>query len=124
MNKIQLLLMTAPISESKADKVVSILRRIAGVKISVVGELPSVIRANPAIGGRRRAVLSPRQVEVIREMALGTRTKDIARILNVSVKTVESHRQQLMARLGIWNIPGLVRYALRTGILSSDWLMK
>jgi DNA-binding NarL/FixJ family response regulator len=61
--------------------------------------------------------LSPRQREVLRLIAEGQTTKAIARILGVSVKTVESHRSQLMERLKIHDIAGLVRYAIRVGMI-------
>jgi DNA-binding CsgD family transcriptional regulator len=48
--------------------------------------------------------------------------KEIGRLLGISAKTVETHRQNLMDRLGITHVPGLVRYALRSGILPMSWL--
>lgn len=64
-----------------------------------------------------RVILTPRQEEVLRLIAEGLSTKDIAARLNVSVKTVESHRSQLMDRLGIYDVAGLVKYAIRTGLI-------
>lgn len=61
--------------------------------------------------------LTPRQREVLRQVAEGHTTKAIARSLGVSVKTVETHRAQLMDRLDIHEIAGLVRYAIRTGLV-------
>ena len=58
--------------------------------------------------------LTPRQREILRLIADGWSTKQIAQILRISGKTVETHRAQLMERLGIFDVPGLVRYALRT----------
>ena len=57
--------------------------------------------------------LTKRQIEVLRLVAEGRRTSDIAKGLNISVKTVESHRTQIMRRLDIHDIVGLVRYAIR-----------
>ena len=53
-------------------------------------------------------------------IAEGNSTKEIAVKLNVSVKTVETHRMKIMERLGIHDIPGLVRYAIRNGIISTQ----
>jgi DNA-binding NarL/FixJ family response regulator len=64
--------------------------------------------------------LTPRQREILQLIAEGNSTKEIAQKLIVSVKTIESHRIQLMERLGIHDIAGLVRYAIRMGIISSD----
>ena len=68
--------------------------------------------------------LTPRQTDVLRELASGLRTKEIALKLKVSIKTVETHRLQLMQRLGIRLIPRLVRFALQTGVLPASWLLE
>lgn len=62
--------------------------------------------------------LTARQREILVLMAEGQTTKQIARNLNISVKTVESHRSQLTERLNIHDIAGLVRFALRTGLVN------
>lgn len=64
--------------------------------------------------------LSPRQSEVLRLIALGRATKEIAYQLGLSPKTVETHRAQIMERLGIRDVAGLVRYALRRGLINDD----
>ncbi|HYR44320.1 MAG TPA: response regulator transcription factor [Terriglobia bacterium] len=64
--------------------------------------------------------LTERQREVLQLIAEGKATKDIAVVLELSVKTVETHRKDLMERLGIHDVPGLVRYAIRTGIIRAD----
>jgi DNA-binding NarL/FixJ family response regulator len=62
--------------------------------------------------------LTPRQREILQLIAEGHTTQEIANKLTISVKTVETHRAQLMDRLGIHEIAGLVRYAIRTGIIT------
>ena len=64
--------------------------------------------------------LTRRQREILQLIAEGKSTKEIASILDVSVKTVETHRMRLMDRLGIHDVPGLVRFAIRAGIVSPD----
>jgi len=64
--------------------------------------------------------LTFRQREILQLVAKGQNTKQIADLLGISVKTVEAHRLQLMRRLKIDNIPGLVRFAVRTGLVSSE----
>jgi DNA-binding CsgD family transcriptional regulator len=66
------------------------------------------------------ATLTSRQREVLRLIAEGQSTKHIARGLGISVKTVETHRAQIMERLGIRHVAGLVRYAMRVGIVASE----
>jgi len=61
-------------------------------------------------------LLTTRQREILRLIADGASTKQIAGDLEVSVKTVESHRAQIMAKLDIHDTAGLVRYAIRHGI--------
>lgn len=65
-------------------------------------------------------LLTPRQREILQLIAEGKSTKEIARGLNISVKTVETHRAQLMERLDIHDIAGLVRYAIRVGLARPD----
>jgi DNA-binding NarL/FixJ family response regulator len=64
--------------------------------------------------------LTSRQREILQLIAEGKNTKEIAADLDISIKTVESHRLQLMDRLNIHDIPGLVRYAIRSGLVSAE----
>lgn len=64
--------------------------------------------------------LTPRQREVLKRIAEGRSTKEIAFDLNLSVKTVETHRAQIMERLSIRDVAGLVRYAMRAGIVPPE----
>jgi len=64
--------------------------------------------------------LTPRQREVLQLIAEGHSTKGTAAVLGLSVKTVETHRTQLMQRLAIHDVAGLVRYAMRAGLINPD----
>src|SRR4029453_18663597 len=64
--------------------------------------------------------LTPRQREILQLIAEGHSTKEMAFRLGVSVKTIETPPAQLMERLGIHDVAGLVRYAIRTGIVSTE----
>ncbi|HQY56747.1 MAG: response regulator transcription factor [Nitrospira sp.] len=64
--------------------------------------------------------LTGRQREILQLIAEGCSTKQIAQRLDLSVKTVETHRAQLMERLEIHDVPGLVRLAIRTGLVQPD----
>ena len=64
--------------------------------------------------------LTSRQREVMQLIAEGKNTKEIAYLLKVSVKTIEAHRLQLMRRLGVNDIPTLVRYAMRAGLVPAE----
>ena len=63
-------------------------------------------------------VLTPRQREVLQLIAEGHSSKEVARRLDLSVKTVETHRSLLMKQLDIHEVTGLVRYAMRLGLLT------
>lgn len=64
--------------------------------------------------------LTPRMREIVQLIAEGRSTKEIAFLLNLSVKTIETHRMHLMARLDLHDVAGVVRYALRTGLISAE----
>jgi two-component system response regulator NreC len=97
-------------------------------------ELPDAVRAaargeefvSPRVAGRLQALhrsltdgaLSPREVEVLRLIALGHTSVEVARMLHLSPRTVETHRANIYRRLGIRTRAQLVRYALRHGLLS------
>jgi len=66
------------------------------------------------------AGLTSRQREILQLIAEGHTTRDIAEKLDVGIKTVETHRARLMQRLDIHDVPGLVRFAVRAGLVSSE----
>lgn len=61
--------------------------------------------------------LTTREAEVLQLVAEGAANKQIASMLNISIKTVEKHRQRLMDKLDIRNTAGLTRYAIATGVI-------
>ncbi|HSZ06090.1 MAG TPA: response regulator transcription factor [Solirubrobacteraceae bacterium] len=97
------------------------------------GELPRAVRAavrgeqylSPPLAGRLEALcrsvtddaLSPREVEVLRLIALGHTSVEIARKLSLSPRTVETHRAHIHKKLALATRAQLVRYALRRGLL-------
>ena len=66
------------------------------------------------------AGLTPRQREVLQLVAEGKSSKEIAFLLDLSTKTVESHRAQIMERLGLHDVTALVRFAIRVGLVSPE----
>ncbi|HEX9986125.1 MAG TPA: response regulator transcription factor [Thermoanaerobaculia bacterium] len=64
--------------------------------------------------------LTPRQREILQLVAEGHTSKEIARRLNLSYRTVEAHRNQLMKRLDVRDLTGLVRFAVRVGLVARD----
>ena len=68
-------------------------------------------------GIRRPDTLSPREWDVLRLVAEGKTTKEAAALLCVSSRTIDAHRASIMRTLGIHGTPGLVRYAIRQGLI-------
>ncbi|MBM4371763.1 MAG: response regulator transcription factor [Deltaproteobacteria bacterium] len=79
---------------------------------------PSVARA--LLDPPSRGPLSLREEDVLRLVAQGKTSREIASILGISVKTVDNHRQNLMEKLGIHEIAGLTRYALKAGLVGPE----
>jgi DNA-binding NarL/FixJ family response regulator len=84
-----------------------------------LSRLNSAIEAALAIRRRLRK-LTPRQLEVLRLVAAGHTTREIARRLKLSAKTVESHRGEVMKRLAMHDVVALVRYAVRVGLVPPE----
>ncbi len=61
--------------------------------------------------------LSPREIQIVQMVAESKANKEVANILNISVKTVESHRAHIMEKLGLHSVAELVRYAIRNNIV-------
>ena len=76
--------------------------------------------ADTALNSPNNVTLTPRQREILQLIAESKSNKEIARILGVSLNTVDNHRTQLMGRLNIHDVAGLVRYAIAIGLVSSD----
>lgn len=70
--------------------------------------------------GGANAHLTPRQREVLQLIAEGHSTKEIAEKLNISIKTAKTHRSELMRRLDLHDIAGLVRYAIQIGLIMQE----
>jgi two-component system response regulator NreC len=66
------------------------------------------------------SALSPREREVLQLLAEGKTTREIAALLCVSIKTVETHRQQIMGKLNVRSVAELIKYAIREGLTSLD----
>lgn len=64
-----------------------------------------------------RDPLTPRERQVLQLIAEGNSSKEIASLLNISINTAETHRSRIMEKLGVHEIAGLVRYAIRRGLI-------
>lgn len=83
-----------------------------------VREAAEAREENGRPAGSPLSLLTPRQREVLQLTARGHSVKAIGRLLGISAKTVEAHRAQLMDRLDIHDVAGLVRFAIRVGLVA------
>jgi DNA-binding NarL/FixJ family response regulator len=114
------LLKKAAIAELKAA-----VQRVTGGEIYLSREISARLRDQlplQRIAHARNPAeqLTARQREILQLIAEGQTTKAIALILKISAKTVEYHRAKLMQSLNIFDIPGLVRFALRARLISQE----
>lgn len=116
--------------ESGFDELVQAVRSVRGghpyLGAVATGSLIDELAGHAASTGKAPSehlreharTLTAREVEVLQLLAGGKRVKEIARVLRISVKTVESHRQNMMDKLEIHSAIELTRYALREGLAS------
>jgi DNA-binding NarL/FixJ family response regulator len=102
---------------ASADLVAAIREVSRGSLYLSEGVSRDALRSHLANEEKSAGVLSGREREVLQLIAEGKSTKEIAALLSLSVKTIETHRTRLMAKLGIHETAGLVRYAIRKGFI-------
>jgi DNA-binding NarL/FixJ family response regulator len=88
------------------------------ISAEVLQQYLRVLRGEAPSGPEAARPLSARQLEVLRLMARGQSTRQIAESLGISVKTVETHRAQIMQRLDLHDVASLTRYAIRQGLVN------
>lgn len=109
-----------PKSAASAELEVAIQRVMSGEKYVSPSIAPEASLEFSSRASELTAELTPRQLEVLTLISEGSSSKDIAHTLNISIKTVEAHRSQLMERLNIHEVAGLVRYAIKRGLVKVD----
>ena len=68
---------------------------------------------------RTKSQLTPRELEIVRLLAVGKKNKDVATLLQISVKTAETHRAHILRKLGVHSICEIVLYAVRHKIITA-----
>lgn len=108
------------LKDGAVDELVHAIRSVAGGRAYLSPDVAAVVVAPYRTRGAtaRAAPLSRREGEVLRLLADGFSTKEIAGSLCLSVKTVATHRENLMRKLAIRSVAGLTRYAVREGLVS------
>jgi len=84
------------------------------------GVVEASLGLTPADGASGAAALTPRQREVLQLLAEGVNIKQAAARMHLSVKTIETHRAQIMKKLGFQNMSQLTKYAIREGLTTAD----
>ena len=114
------------LKEAAVDELDLAFRTVTGGEIYLSPRISKHVIANylERLRNERplRDELTPRQREIVQLIAEAKSTKEIAFLLKISVRTVEAHRAQLMVRLGIHDVAGLVRYAMRVGLVPMERL--
>lgn len=112
-------------AETRTERAEAALQRVRHLEVDVSEKNSPLQLKNitePRLSGSKNSLeqLTGRQREILQLIAEGQNTKSIAELLKVSPKTVEYHRMKLMAGLNLHDIPGLVRFALRVGLITPE----
>ena len=108
------------LKEQAAQELIAALRQVLSGSIYLSPSISeSVVTALLSRKEQPSDLLTPREKQVLQLIAEGKTTKDIASLLHLSVKTAESHRSNIMNRLGVHNVASLVRYAIRRGMIEA-----
>jgi DNA-binding NarL/FixJ family response regulator len=109
--------------ECASEEMVTAIRAVAAKQIYLSPKITDAVVAGyvlPPKGTRRDQGLSIRERDILRRIADGETTKEIARALGVSSKTVETHRRRMMQKLGLHSVAELTKYAVREGLTSLE----
>ena len=110
---------------SAFPELVAALSTIMAGKVYLSPTLPHILEksaqsAAEGITASASRRLSPREREILQLLAEGKAMKEVASILNVSIKTVETHRRTMMSKLGLYSVAELTKYAIKEGVTSLE----
>jgi DNA-binding NarL/FixJ family response regulator len=108
------------------DSLISAVRALARHQVFISSKVAEVVlqgylshRAEPGAQAGLPVEISPREREIVQLVAEGRSNKDVAEVLHISVKTVETHRSHIMSKLDLHSVSDLVRYAIRNHIIET-----
>jgi len=114
------------LKDAAREELLTAIRTVAQGETYLSSQISALLLKDDVVGERleERPLdrLSSRQLQVLKLIAEGLTTKQIALALNISIKTVETHRARLMERLDIYEVASLVRFAIRSGLIKLDEL--
>jgi DNA-binding NarL/FixJ family response regulator len=112
------------LKDSAFEELARAIRAVAADKVYLSPEVSDIVIRDYVKGPQEEvsvySLLTPREREVLQLLAEGKATREIADRLHVSVKTVETHRQQIMTKLELRSVAELTKYAIREGLSSLD----
>ena len=107
--------------EELADAIRAVAQNQTYLSPGIAGQvIKDYVRRLTESGGLEAEILTPREREILQLLAEGKSTRDIAAVLSISVKTVETHRSQIMERLHADSVAQLTKFAIREGLTSLD----
>jgi len=107
------------LKESAADELIAAIKQVMQGRLYLTPAVTrDVVNRMAAVTGQAKPQLSPRQLEVLRLILLGQRMKEIAATLDLSPRTVETHKYEMMDVLGVHSTPELVRYAIEHRLIT------
>lgn len=106
------------LKDCASENLVEAIHSVAHWEPYLSQNLAGVLGVLPLVNSTRIAKISSRECEVLQLLAEGNNTKEIAFRLDISTKTVETHRKQIMTKLGIRSVAELTKYAVREGLTS------
>ena len=109
------------LKDSAVDEIISAIRQVAGGQRFVGAGVSTEVDVHAHLNGRRSVLdsLSGRERQVLQLVVEGHTSADIASRVHLSPKTVESYRSRVMKKLGVRDLPGLVRFAIQHGLTRS-----
>ncbi|MGH8371561.1 MAG: response regulator [Gammaproteobacteria bacterium] len=111
------------LKESAASELELSIRAVAAGEVYLSPAISrQVVRGYVSRGeqSEKDDLLTPRQNQILRHVASGYSSKQVARELGISIKTVEAHRAEIMRRLQVHDVSGMVRYAIHKGLISAS----
>lgn len=113
------------LKDCASAELIQAVRAVAGGEVYVCSGIIGVVMDDyvkrvPDMFAQTEVPLTPREREVLQLIAEGNNAKNIAYLLKINVKTVDTHRQQIMKKLKLHSIAELTKYAIREGVISMD----
>ncbi len=105
------------LKHSAGEELVNAIREVANGN-NYVSPLVTNLPAEPLTAHAQKTSITPRQREVLKLISRGLTMKEIASQLNISTRTAETHKYEMMQTLGVETTADLIRYSLRLGLIS------